>query len=83
MTPENYFINCRIRVFAGMVHQIGVEPNGTPNKTDEKQLEDTDGHNQRVALDSDLSKILVAWESLPPALKAAILAIINSVEGVQ
>ena len=36
-----------------------------------------------VPLGHDLSRIVTAWSKLPAALKAAILAIINSAEGVQ
>jgi hypothetical protein len=34
-----------------------------------------------VALGHDLSQVVTAWNKLPAALKAAILAIINSAEG--
>jgi hypothetical protein len=34
-----------------------------------------------VVLGHDLSQVVTAWEKLPAALKAAILAIVNSTEG--
>jgi hypothetical protein len=34
-----------------------------------------------VALGQDLTRIVTAWAKLPALLKAAILAIVNSVEG--
>jgi hypothetical protein len=36
-----------------------------------------------VVASPDLSRIVMAWESLPAALKAAILAIVNSSEGIR
>jgi hypothetical protein len=58
-----------------MVRAAGFEP--TAN-TDEHWLKSTPTH-RRTHQDSNLVKIIGVWPSLPPPLKAAILAIINSV----
>jgi|HubBroStandDraft_2_1064218.scaffolds.fasta_scaffold431062_1 hypothetical protein len=59
-----------------MVHPSGVEPDTNASKD---KGNSTSGHKNGHA-DSDLARILAVWPKLPAALKAAILAIVNSSE---
>jgi hypothetical protein len=63
-----------------MVHPSGVEPDTNTSKHKENSASGhKKGYTSYVAVDSELKKIIVAWVSLPAAIKAAILAIVGSV----
>jgi hypothetical protein len=64
---------------AEMVRGAGFEPAGNTNK-DKGNLSST---HRGTHQDSDLVKVNSVWPSLPPAFKAAILAIVNSTEDVR
>lgn len=62
-----------------MAPEVGLEPTLNPCK---QRAERTKGHKEAhtaggTGLD-DLRKVVAAWSSLPPALKAAINAIVSS-----
>jgi hypothetical protein len=57
----------------------------TPHEATDS-LEKTDQHTEKdtepsVVCGRDLTRVVNSWSKLPPALKAAILAIVNSSEG--
>ena len=65
-----------------MAHPSGVEPNGNTNKHNENPAcGHKKGHTNCVVADSSLQKVITAWPSLPPPLKAAVLAIVWTVCG--
>jgi hypothetical protein len=64
------------QVVGGVVHPSGVEPEQNLNK----HKENAGGGHKNGHADADLARIITVWEKLPAALKAAILAIVKSVE---
>jgi hypothetical protein len=66
-----------------MVRGAGFEPAITA-KTLGKSDNDAQRDAQRlVPLGRDLSRVVTAWSKIPPSLKAAILAIVGSVDSSQ
>jgi hypothetical protein len=59
-----------------VVHPSGVEPDENTSKYGGNS---TSGHKNGHA-DADLARVVSIWAKLPAALKAAILAIVNSSE---
>jgi len=58
-----------------MVRAAGFEPAHLPREN----ASDSQGDLQRpVTFSQDLSRVVTAWAGLPDALKAAILAIVNT-----
>jgi len=67
----------RVKLVAG----LGFEPNKVSNKDGLNVTSTHQGtHQTSFPLDSALEKVVNAWEKLSPPLKAAILAIADSVE---
>jgi hypothetical protein len=60
-----------------MMHPSGVEPDANAGKD---KGNSASGHKNGHA-DADLARVAAAWAELPLALKAAILAIVNSGTG--
>ena len=60
-----------------MVRGTGFEPAGSTLQQEPLTGQGTQGGTQNLS-DPDLAKIVTAWPTLAPALKAAILAIIDS-----
>jgi hypothetical protein len=69
------------RCSSRLAHPSGVEPEKSANKHEGILLHGhKDGHKNSVVADLSLQKVIAAWSKLPVALKAAILAIVNSSE---
>ena len=55
-----------------------MQPEVKPSKTAISEEARTTGAPNRTDLDPDVSKIVEAWPDLPPAIRAAVLALVNA-----
>jgi hypothetical protein len=60
--------------------QLGAVGFEHPTKTPENRLISLGGGAKSSALSIELQKLINRWPELPPAIRAGILAIVNSVE---
>jgi len=61
-----------------MVRGTGFEPVGHPSKINGSSVTDSPYYSPDAPLPADLRRVMDVWPSLPPPLRAAVMALVGS-----